>query len=56
MHLAGGGKDMSRAPLRLFVPSAADMQRQRQLQQMTAMQELSALRTALRVGRGVRLS
>ena len=45
---------MSHASLRRFVPGAADVQRKRQLQQMTAAQELAAMRTALRVGRGVR--
>ena len=50
----GGGEDISHASLRRFVPGAADVQRKRQLQQMTAAQELAAMRTALRVGRGVR--
>ena len=45
---------MSHTSLRRFVPGAADVQRKRQLQQMTAAQELAAMRTALRVGRGVR--
>lgn len=45
---------MSHASLRRFVPGAANVQRKRQLQQMTAAQELAAMRTALRVGRGVR--
>ncbi len=52
--LTGGGKDMSHASLRLFVPGAADEQRGRQAERMTALQELSALRTVLRMGRGVR--
>ena len=50
----GGGKDVSHASLRLFVPGAADEQRGRQAERMTALQELSALRTVLRMGRGVR--
>ncbi|KAK9833576.1 hypothetical protein WJX81_007838 [Elliptochloris bilobata] len=49
----GEGEDMSHASLRRFVPGAAGAQRERRLQQMTAAQELGAVRTALRVGRGV---
>ena len=52
---AAGGADVGTAShLRDFIPSAGELARQRQFIQRGPRHEISALRTALRLGRQVR--
>ncbi len=49
----GGADEGAAARLREFIPAAAELARQRQFSQRGPRHEISALRTALRLGRQV---